>query len=493
MEEQMLFSPREFLLATRDAGYRGLAAAIAELIDNSIQAGATRIAVLIKSSDPGEKSPTITVSDDGHGMSRHTLRAALRFGWSSRFNDRSGPGRFGMGLPNASLSHARRVEVFTRRRDEPLMWTWLDLDQEPVLGEPAAAETNSRIVRYQHGTAVIWKKCDRLDLSRKDALIADLAHELGRLFRFYIWDGLVLFLNDKRIKPVDALMLRAVQNFAAEKGKQYGPALKFTVANEADGTLGRIRIRFSELPINAWSALPNAKKQELGLLDNPGISIVRSRREIDRGWHFMGKKRRQNYDNWWRCELCFDPALDELFGVTHTKQGINPTRLLRQVLTPVVEKVARELSTRARAVFAAQSAKRTAATRVAEKKEILLEPPMRSRSALQKYRKIGSSDRSLRLRFCVENRAAENVHFFNVRFSAGELVVSLNADHAFYERFYSRLREQRIAPTRAVLKYIEIMILAAARAESLLGRGPRQGQSSRFRELWSRILSTYLA
>jgi|SRR6516164_531375 hypothetical protein len=78
--EETLFSPREFLLATRDAGYRGLAAAIAELIDNSIQAGSKRIAVLIKISDPGERSPTITVSDDGNGMSRHTLGAALRFG-----------------------------------------------------------------------------------------------------------------------------------------------------------------------------------------------------------------------------------------------------------------------------------------------------------------------------------------------------------------------------------------------------------------------------
>jgi hypothetical protein len=52
-------------------------------------------------------------------------------------------------------------------------------------------------------------------------------------------------------------------------------------------------------------------------------------REIDKGWYFMGKKRQENYDDWWRCEVRFPPAIDELFGVTHSKQGISPVQEFR--------------------------------------------------------------------------------------------------------------------------------------------------------------------
>ncbi|MGI8447952.1 MAG: hypothetical protein ACR2MP_12395 [Streptosporangiaceae bacterium] len=43
---------------------------------------------------------------------------------------------------------------------------------------------------------------------------------------------------------------------------------------------------------------------------SPSVSVVRSGREIDQGWFFMGTKRRENHDDWWRCEVRFDPVLD---------------------------------------------------------------------------------------------------------------------------------------------------------------------------------------
>ena len=46
-----IVAPDHFLLATRDAGYRNLASALTELIDNSLQAGATRVSVLIEEID----------------------------------------------------------------------------------------------------------------------------------------------------------------------------------------------------------------------------------------------------------------------------------------------------------------------------------------------------------------------------------------------------------------------------------------------------------
>ena len=114
-EDCSIIALDKFIQATRDSGYKGTASAISELVDNSIQAGATRIAISMTATTSGDEDKAIEVSvlDNGCGMDPFTLRQALRFGGSTRFADRSGLGRYGMGLPNASLSQARRVTVYT--------------------------------------------------------------------------------------------------------------------------------------------------------------------------------------------------------------------------------------------------------------------------------------------------------------------------------------------------------------------------------------------
>src|SRR5258708_32408149 len=101
-------SSRKFSAASRGAGFRTLETAIGELLDNSIQAGATSLRIFLNCET--SQCSQIAVLDNGSGMHAGALRRALQFGGSSRFNDRSGPGRFGMGLPNSSLSQAKRVE-----------------------------------------------------------------------------------------------------------------------------------------------------------------------------------------------------------------------------------------------------------------------------------------------------------------------------------------------------------------------------------------------
>ena len=76
-----------FIQATRDSGYRGTPSAVAELVDNSLQAGATKIAVqLTNDGDESEHPIVLMLSDNGSGMDFHTLRTALRFGGSTRLS-----------------------------------------------------------------------------------------------------------------------------------------------------------------------------------------------------------------------------------------------------------------------------------------------------------------------------------------------------------------------------------------------------------------------
>src|SRR5438270_13371090 len=102
---RLLVADQRFIIATRDAGYRSLANAVAELVDNAVQANATRVRVFVRDTEEQTDSDVaIAVLDNGHGMDRETLWTALQFGGTERFGDRRGLGRFGWGLPNGSVS-----------------------------------------------------------------------------------------------------------------------------------------------------------------------------------------------------------------------------------------------------------------------------------------------------------------------------------------------------------------------------------------------------
>src|SRR5687768_1996281 len=115
--------------AFRDNGYKDAAHALAELIDNSIQAGddlpgMTEVEVLcvdrVEFVEERRRRRVfeIAVLDNACGMDADILQRALQFGNGTRLDGerQEGIGRFGMGLPNASISQCRRVDV----------WSWID-------------------------------------------------------------------------------------------------------------------------------------------------------------------------------------------------------------------------------------------------------------------------------------------------------------------------------------------------------------------------------
>ena len=94
----------------RDIGY-DFPSAVADIVDNSIMAGASRVEVLIEF-DGAESS--VSVADDGCGMTANGLVEALRYG-TRRTYSHGDLGRYGLGLKTASLSQCRSVTVVTRR------------------------------------------------------------------------------------------------------------------------------------------------------------------------------------------------------------------------------------------------------------------------------------------------------------------------------------------------------------------------------------------
>ena len=126
------------------------------------------------------------------------------FGNGTRLNDRSGIGRFGMGLPNASISQARRVEVWTwlNGPDNALM-SYIDLDlidakgmneiPQPILSPVPRQWRNLSDSLGQSGTLVVWSNLDFDRLTWKQAERALLHTEeiVGRIYRRFIEQGKV--------------------------------------------------------------------------------------------------------------------------------------------------------------------------------------------------------------------------------------------------------------------------------------------------------------
>ena len=207
----------KFIQATRDSGYKGTVSALSELVDNSLQAGATRVDILIDDYNKGHEHPLeVAIIDNGCGMTGKVLQQSLRFGGSSRFNDRTGMGRYGMGLPNASLSQAKIVEVYSWVNNQSPNYSYLDVD-EIIDGTmkvvPGVKKRRlpqwARDCADESGTMVYWRNCDRLENKRLSTLIRRVEHSIGRIFRHYIWKGILINVNDNPVVSVDPLFFHS--------------------------------------------------------------------------------------------------------------------------------------------------------------------------------------------------------------------------------------------------------------------------------------------
>ena len=149
----------------RAIGY-SLDTALADIIDNSITAGAKRI--LIRRIWRGGQS-VITIKDDGYGMNSMEIQAAMRPGAQNPLEERpkNDLGRFGLGLKTASFSQCRKLTVLSKRHGyHSTYWTW-DLDyvaqsQRWELLKWVPEEFEKELDDINHGTLVIWSDLDRL-------------------------------------------------------------------------------------------------------------------------------------------------------------------------------------------------------------------------------------------------------------------------------------------------------------------------------------------
>lgn len=368
--------------AMRDSGYKSTTHALAELIDNSIESEATTIEVFgISHKDPHTGRFVLTelaVLDNGVGMAKDTLRGSLRYGHGTR-RKRGGIGRFGIGLPNSSMSQAKKVDIWSWQSGIPNAYrAHLYLDEvekgeseiaEPIHDRiPVIYEQCSECGFEDSGTLVVWRDLDQVEWQRASTTFKHTEFLIGRIYRRF------LAKRSERLHPEDtrnselgpkrSITLIPVQstNGKAEREdkeivrvrpndplylmsgtscpEQFGSGPMFTelegspffVDVSYKGQKYSVRVRATYVRSHARNhAAQEAnwptkfKAQDAGNLpwgqhagNNTGVSIVRAHREIhlDDRW-----TQTETTERWWKIEVDFPTALDELFGVTNDKQG----------------------------------------------------------------------------------------------------------------------------------------------------------------------------
>ena len=210
------------LESLRGLGY-STAAALADIIDNSISADAEEVRIDFTWDGPSSR---VTILDDGRGMDDAELESAMRLGDKNPLDARSAHdlGRFGMGLKTSSLSQCRRLTVATVKGGVTSCLRW-DLDElaaNPeggwLLFEGSAHGSKPFLAGLKGnktGTLILWETMDRVVTSGYTSddfhdLIDNVESHLAMVFHRLMQGPrpkLKLFLNGRLVSPWDPFML----------------------------------------------------------------------------------------------------------------------------------------------------------------------------------------------------------------------------------------------------------------------------------------------
>lgn len=327
------------MMSARSFGNYDLPGALADLIDNSIKAGAREIALTCRFDDG---DPEIRVRDDGHGLSGQELRDAMRPASSNPLAERSPDdlGRFGWGMKSASFSQCARLTVISHRDDELTGCVWdladvdawrmgvLDADEISALASPELLVTD--------GVEVIWADCDRLSENGSvtqgefNALIFHAGNRLALIFHRYLSGELrgrklTLWLNNRKIEPLDPFYRdhEATQQLEAESLE-----------------IGGRTIDIQPFILPHYSKLLSSQHEQLGgeegFLRNQGFYVYRNHRLIVSGTWFR-LLRHGELSQLVRVRVDIPNALDHVWKITIDKSDAQLPAVLRNRLRQIVE------------------------------------------------------------------------------------------------------------------------------------------------------------
>lgn len=339
-------SAASLIESMRDLGY-SLETALADVIDNSVTAGASKIEIFANTSSP---SVTMGVLDNGEGMSEDELFEAMRPGSQNPMDERdaSDLGRFGLGLKTASFSQCRRLTLVTRKNGATSAAVW-DLDHvretdDWLLQIPEDLSDIPLIDRLDdRGTLVVWQKMDRL-MERPDSKghAADNRHVVQQVdgarehlelvfHRFLSGErGLKkveIRLNDRPLEPFDPF-------HSSHPTTKAGPVDKMSVAGEVVTVQTYTLPHHSKVSAAEWDRYAGRG----GYFRNQGFYVYRAKRLIIHGTWF-GLTRQAELTKLARVRIDMPNGLDEKWKIDVKKASAQPPRQVKERLRRIIDPI----------------------------------------------------------------------------------------------------------------------------------------------------------
>ena len=330
------FAPN-LIESMRSLGY-SFETAIADLIDNSISADATKIDILLSPID----EPYLIILDNGHGMSFSELEEALRYGAKNPLEKRenSDLGRFGLGMKSASLSQCRKLVVASKKDRLISCFSW-NLDyiiqkKEWMLLEYGDEEINSLpqidlLKSLSSGTYLMLENFDRISSSTYDlnttlnSYMSSTIDHLSLVFHRFLNEGVDIFVNNNKIIPRDPFL-------TTNRATQPLPEQFISINNS------KIRVKPYILPY--INKLTSEDLQKVGgkedLRANQGFYIYRNKRLIFWGSWFR-LTRKEELSKLARVMVDIPNDLDEVWGVDIKKSTVHLPDSIKKNLYSCIE------------------------------------------------------------------------------------------------------------------------------------------------------------
>lgn len=346
----------------------GTVGAIAEIVDNSIQWKTIKdVDINIIFIQKDQILDEILIIDNGKGMGldskgKEIIDYCLYFGGGTNHGAKEGLGKFGIGLPYACCSQATEYHVYTWQQKNKIKHIYRNHEDfkqdDPVIDEPHNTievfpeyfeNYLPELKKYNSGTIVQWKNCDRLTYKKANTIMTHLEHRLGRIYRHFIGNGVSInfkaynqpkgnypsIIEDlcRPIRKFDPLFLETgtiadIYNNGQPTSEKFCPD-KTIIFTDSEGIKHEFLVRasYAKEHIQYPDGTVKSKGGRKGLIGGDlygkvqGISLVRAKREL-RIHHFdfpLDNGYSDPKHRWWKIEIQFQPISDELLGVNANK------------------------------------------------------------------------------------------------------------------------------------------------------------------------------
>jgi hypothetical protein len=340
--------------------------AIADLIDNSIAANATKVEVVIEQRIGGKVY--IHVADDGDGIETLGLPKAIQYGAADRNND-SSLGVYGFGLKTACQSFASSFKVVSKVKeqadysmiifDEDIIQKYDDFYFEVGSPSKSLARALDNLATGGSGTLVVTENADRVNTLQtasdekrmKDFLekgskskVEKTKLHLRKTFQRY------LDKDDTRAAnieiSVNGVQLAPWDPFCKKEGNFLEKERIFPPLMTKSGKSGTVVMRGYILPSKVEFADKDLRDDADIGPSTHGVYVYRENRLLEQATYF-GLFKRETHNVSLRVEFSYEGSLDELFQTALQKGSMvlgDLEEAVRDFLSPLI----RETSLRSR-------------------------------------------------------------------------------------------------------------------------------------------------